>query len=323
MSYSLADKLVIGVSSRTLFDMTHENEIFEKEGLETYCAYQMDHEQEPLKPGPGYELIKALLSLNRDCGDNDKVEVIVMSHNSPDISVRIFQSIAHYGLEITRAVLVSGSSLVPYLEALQVDLFLSASEDEVQNAVNNGFAAGIIYTQAIAAKVVYPFRDATQIRIAFDGDAVLFSDQSERIYKEAGLAAFDENERKYAKEPLEAGPFARFLLKLWELKKVSPDMNHRIRTALVTARHAPAHERAIRTLRSWGIQVDGAFFLGGIEKKAILKAFGAQIFFDDQRVHTDAAAQVVPAARVPYAGRIIERRKRECSIDEIPTYCTG
>lgn len=320
MSYSLENKLVIGVSSRTLFEMTYENDIFENQGIDAYCAYQIEHEQETLKPGPGFELVKALLSLNEDTETSDRVEVIVMSHNSPDIAVRIFHSIAYYGLGITRAVMASGSSLVPYLEAFDVDLFLSACEEDVQNAVNSGFAAAIICTQPHSEKVIYPFRDASQIRIAFDGDAVLFSDQAEQIYKAAGLAAFDENERKCAKQPLEAGPFARFLLKLGELKKENPILDKRIRTALVTARHAPAHERAIRTLRFWGMQVDEAFFLGGIEKKAVLKAFGAQIFFDDQRVHTDAAAQVVPAARVPY---ITEKRKRDYSSDEIQTYRTG
>ncbi len=314
MAYILEKKMVIGVSSRALFDLTAENEIFERQGLEAYCRYQVEHEQEILKPGPGFGLIKALLKLNEYSQNKDLVEVIIMSRNSPDTSLRVFNAIAHYGLSITRSVLVSGAALAPYLTAFHTDLFLSAYEDDVQSAIDSGIAAGIICTEHKGyggpAQVI-PIQagldagkegrteDACQIRIAFDGDAVLFTDESELIFREKGLNAFEENEKMHAREPLEKGPFAHFLKKLSDLQKELGKENCPIRTALVTSRSAPAHERVIRTMRSWNVRVDEAFFLGGLEKKDVLKVFGAQIFFDDQSVHTVSAAQAVPAARVP------------------------
>jgi len=302
-------KLVIGVSSRTLFDLRVENEIFEQQGLEAYCSYQVEHEQDILKPGPGFGLVKALLGLNEYSRDQSLVEVIIMSRNSPDTSLRIFNAIAHYGLDITRAVLVSGASLAPYLAAFRTDLFLSAYEDDVQCAIDSGIAAGIICTGHKAQ--VFPMSSSAfvtgasekdgecRIRIAFDGDAVLFADESEAIFREKGLSAFEENEKNRAREPLAAGPFAQFLKKLSDLQMELGMERCPIRTALVTSRSAPAHERVIRTMRAWNVRVDEAFFLGGLEKKDVLKAFGAQIFFDDQPVHTFNAAQLVPAARVP------------------------
>ena len=297
MPYKLEDKMVIGVSSRALFDLTKENEIFEKEGLDAYQSYQFEHEKDILSPGPGFSLIKSLLALNDKNPENPLVEVIIMSRNSTNTSLRVFNSIKHYGLKITRAVLASGSSLSPYLQAFKTDLFLSAYEDDVQNAINSGIAAGMILTD-------HSYSGATDgsIRIAFDGDAVLFDDASEAIYKEKGLKAFEENEEINADNPLDEGPFAGFLKKLtWIRNQIGVD-ECPIRTALVTARSAPAHERVIKTLRSWNVRLDEAFFLGGVEKKEILKAFGAQIFFDDQSVHTDPASEEVPSARVPYKG---------------------
>lgn len=297
MAYDLDKKMVIGVSSRALFDLTVENEIFETQGLNAYCTYQVEHEQEILKPGPGFQLIRALLRLNEYSKEKNLVEVIIMSRNSPDTSLRVFNAISHYGLPITRSVLVSGASLAPYLAAFHTDLFLSAYEDDVQCAIDSGIAAGIICTERTAQVIPMP---SNQIRLAFDGDAVLFTDESEQIFKEKGLDAFEENEKVHAREPLAEGPFAQFLKKLSNLQKELGTEDCPIRTALVTSRSAPAHERVIRTMRAWNVRVDEAFFLGGLEKQDVLKAFGAQIFFDDQSVHTLNAAQAVPAARVPY-----------------------
>lgn len=329
MPYQLDNKMVIGVSSRALFDLTIENEIFERQGVEAYCKYQVEHERDILKPGPGFGLIKSLLELNRCGKESDLVEVIIMSRNSPDTSLRVFNSVKSYGLDITRAVLVSGASLAPYLTAFHTDLFLSAYEDDVQCAVDSGIAAGIICTDA---RIIFPdiWTDADggvysaglpdgSIRIAFDGDAVLFTDESERIYQEQGLGAFEENEERNADSPLEEGPFANFLRKLSRLQQALGTENCPIRTALVTSRSAPAHERVIRTLRAWNVRMDEAFFLGGVEKKEVLRAFGAQIFFDDQSVHTLSASQAVPAARVPYR----RKRKRESYTDEQSTCRTG
>lgn len=299
MAYELENRLVIGVSSRALFDLTEENEIFETQGVDAYCKYQVEHENDLLKPGNGFPLIKALLNINKIKGQEGRVEVIVMSHNSPDTSLRVFNAIEHYGLNITRAVLASGAPLTPYLEAFQTDLYLSADEDDVQSAIDCGIAAGIICADTISTPSINPDEDIKQIRIAFDGDAVLFSDDSEMIYQTQGLEAFEDNERRLAKDPMKAGPFAKFLKTISDLQKELPD-EAPIRTALVTARSAPSHERVIRTLRAWNVRIDEAFFLGGVTKKDVLKAFGAHIFFDDQVVHTEPASTVVPSARVPY-----------------------
>ncbi len=297
MPHTLDDKLVVGISSRALFDLEEENKIYEAEGLEAYSKYQIEHENDILKPGTAFPLVKALHNLN--CGDKQLTEIIIMSKNSADTSLRIFNSIKHYGLDISRAALVGGKSISPYLDPFKTDLFLSANEDDVQEAVNSGVAAGIICSHANLP--INPNEPTPQIRIAFDGDAVIFSDEAEKIYQEKGLVAFAEHERENAKKPLPEGPFAKLLKTIsliqaqFESREDTP-----IRTALVTARNTPAHERVIRTLRAWDVRIDEAFFLGGIDKTEILKAFGANIFFDDQKVHTDRAQATVPSARVPY-----------------------
>lgn len=309
MAYDLGNRLVIGVSSRALFDLTAENDIFCSQGVDAYCNYQVEHEKDLLKPGNGFRLIEALLNINKIPGQEGRVEVIIMSHNSPDTSLRVFNSIAHYGLNISRAVLASGASLTPYLEAFHTDLYLSADEEDVQAAIDCGIAAGIICCDEI--KTSEDQKEISQIRIAFDGDAVLFSDESEQIFQEKGLAAFEENERMQAQQPLKQGPFAKFLKTISDIQKEFPLEQAPIRTALVTARSAPAHERVIRTLRAWNVRIDEAFFLGGITKRDILKAFGAHIFFDDQLVHTTPASEVVPSARVPYKQKIKSEHKRD------------
>lgn len=309
MAYDLENRLVIGVSSRALFDLTVENEIFQSQGVEAYCSYQVEHEKELLKPGNGFKLVEALLNINNLPGQEGRVEVIIMSHNSPDTSLRVFNSIAHYGLNISRAVLASGASLTPYLEAFNTDLYLSADEEDVQSAINCGIAAGIICCDEI--RMPGKQDEISQIRIAFDGDAVLFSDESEQIYREKGLEAFEENERMQAENPLKQGPFAKFLKTISDIQKEFAPEQAPIRTALVTARSAPAHERVIRTLRAWNVRIDEAFFLGGISKTEVLRAFGAHIFFDDQAVHTQPASEVVPSARVPYKQEMGKERERD------------
>ena len=295
MAFNLNDRLVVGISSRALFDLEEANEVFEEEGLPAYRKYQREHENDILRPGTAFPLVKALHSLN--LGDKRLTEVIVMSKNSADTSLRIFNSIEKYGLDITRAALVSGASIAPYLSSFKTDLFLSADEEDVQEAINAGFAAGTICSPA--EQPIDPDAPVEQIRIAFDGDAVIFSDESEQIYRSEGIDAFTEHERENAKKPLPEGPFAKLLktISLVQSQFGSDDMP--IRTALVTARNAPAHERVIRTLREWGVNIDEAFFLGGIEKAEVLRSFGAHIFFDDQTVHTAPASKLVPSARVP------------------------
>ncbi|MBE6614646.1 MAG: 5'-nucleotidase [Ruminococcaceae bacterium] len=296
MPLKLDDKLVIGVSSRALFDLEAENRIFMEKGLEAYSQYQIEHEKDILKPGTAFPLIKAFLQLNAN--DRYLTEIIIMSKNSADTSLRIFNSIEHYGLDISRAALVAGAPISPYLGPFHTDLFLSANEDDVQEAINANVAAGIICSHEHLP--ISTDGDIGQIRIAFDGDAVIFSDEAERIYQEKGLQAFAEHEQENAQKPLPEGPFAKLLKTISLLQQQFPKDEVPIRTALVTARNAPAHERVIRTLRAWNIRIDEVFFLGGIEKSEVLKAFDAHIFFDDQKVHTESASRMVPSARVPY-----------------------
>lgn len=298
MSYDLTEPLVIGISSRALFDLEDANHIYETQGLNAYIEYQRTHEKDVLLPGPAFPLVKAFLNLNRLRDDRRTVEVIIMSRNTADTSLRIFRSVRHYGLDISRAALVGGAEVTPYLKAFSTDLFLSAHAPDVKQAVDNGVAAGMILT---GGKQTDPTEDIGQIRIAFDGDAVLFSAESERVYKQQGLDAFIAHETQQADTPLSKGPFANFLMtisnlqSLYQTQEMAP-----IRTALVTSRSAPAHERAIKTLRNWGVRVDEAFFLGGVPKTEILASFGAHIFFDDQQVHATPASAVVPSAVVPY-----------------------
>lgn len=297
MPYDLTSPLVIGISSRALFNLETENKIYEEQGLRAYEEYQVRHENAILQEGSAFQLVRAFLNLNSLQAER-LVEVIVMSRNNPNTSLRIFNSIEHYGLDITRAALTSGSEMAPYLRAFKTDLFLSAYEDDVKQAVDSDIAAGVILP---GSPHVDPADKIEQIRIAFDGDAVLFAAESERIYQHEGMAAFMEHERDHADVPLSRGPFARFLETLAHIQSQFADRDiPPIRTALVTSRNAPAHKRAIKTLRDWNVHIDEAFFLGGVSKKDVLSAFGAHIFFDDQNVHTDSAAEVVPAARVPY-----------------------
>lgn len=298
MTHKLDNTLVVGISSRALFNLEEEDRIFREQGLKEYSDYQIAHEKDILKPGAGFALVKALLKLNELNPDKRYAEVIVMSRNSADTSLRIANSIEHYGLDITRVALSGGAHLSPYLEAFKTDLFLSADEYDVQAAINSDIAAGIICTEHLPN--INFEEEIKQIRIAFDGDAVIFSDESEKIYKEKGLQAFVENERANAQRPLPEGPFAKLLKIISTLQTEFEQKDAPIRTALVTARSIPAQERVIRTFREWNVRVDEAFFLGGMQKSDILKAFGAHIFFDDQALHVEPASEHVPAARVPY-----------------------
>lgn len=300
MPYDLSNYLVIGISSRALFDLSMENEIYENQGLETYCQYQLDHENDILLPGTGFALIEAMLRINSLDEKTRHIEVVIISRNSADTSLRISNSIDHYNLDITRAAFTGGGPVAKYLNAFDVDLFLSATEEDVQAAVESNVAAGLIYP----GSTLHPRSPLEQIRIAFDGDAVLFSKESEMIYQQQGLEAFIAHEKLNAEKPLPEGPFAKLLKTLSFLQFDLHSSKHGgippIRTALVTARNSPAHERVIKTLRNWHVRIDETFFLGGVSKDKILKSFAPHIFFDDQHQHCDAASKVVPTARVPY-----------------------
>ena len=288
-------KLVIAVSSRALFNLDESHKVFETQGKQAYCAYQIEHEEEILEPGFGYELVRKLLAINT-LSENSKalVEAILLSQNSADTSLRIFNSIDHFELDITRAAFTSGMTPFGYIPAFGAHLFLSANADDVANALAAGYAAATILSGNKCKTA------SEQLRIAFDGDAVLFSDHSERIYQEQGLVAFTENEKVSAKIPLPGGPFKGFLEALQAIQSQFGEKDSPIRTALVTARSAPAHERVVRTLRKWGIRIDEALFLGGMPKQEFLKAFGADIFFDDQKGHCEDAAPHISTAHVPH-----------------------
>lgn len=291
MSYNLNDKLVIGISSRALFDLEYENSIYNDFGLTEYAKYEIEHEDDILKPGTAYSLIKALLELNNKF-KSPIVEVIIMSRNNPETGLRVFNSIDKLKLGIARAGFTGGENIAKYLSAFDVDLFLSKNEEDVQEAIDAGFAAALIYD---VPKDYTP--DDHEIRIAFDGDAVVFSEEAEAIYQKDGLEAFLEHEKANAEKALPDGPFAKLLRTLSTIKEKYPNM---LRIAIITARNNPAHKRVILTLRQWGVKVDEAFFLGGVEKKAVLKAFNAHIFFDDQDTHVKPASSEIPSGRVPY-----------------------
>jgi 5'-nucleotidase len=289
-------RLVVAISSRALFDLDESHAVFENEGVEAYCRYQVEREDIPLSPGVAFGLVRKLLALNAGEAARPRVEVILLSRNSADTGLRIFNSIKHHGLDISRAAFTRGESTHPYISAFGAHLFLSAEPGDVRRALEAGFAAATILPSAQPVAAV----DATQLRIAFDGDAVLFSDESEHIYKQSGLDAFESNERAAAHQPLPGGPFKEFLAMLHQIQLDYPAEQSPIRTALITARAAPAHERVIRTLRAWNIRIDEALFLGGMDKGAFLKAFGADIFFDDQQKHCESARQHVATGHVPH-----------------------
>ena len=297
MATDFSKLLVIGVSSRALFDLEEENRIYKEQGIQEYRKYQYDNENEKLNKGTAFALVERLLGLNKQT-DKRIVEVIVMSRNSPETGVRMLNSIKCYNLDITRVAFSGGEPLSPYIKAYSIDLFLSKDEKDVQAIIDaNTCAAAILYPPPAD----YVSNDA-RVKIAFDADAVLFSDESEIRYKKEGMAAFHKFESEHASDPLSKGPFANLLVKLSKVQEhfSSSVENSPLRIAIVTARNAPSHMRVINTLREWGVYVDEAYFLGGLPKDNVLKAFGAHIFFDDQEVHLENSSKVVPSAKVPY-----------------------
>lgn len=297
MAVDLLKKLVVVISSRALFDLEESHKVYIEQGVDAYCQYQVDRENEVLTPGVAFQLVRKLLSINslaEQASGLPGVEVILLSRNSADTGLRVFNSIKHYELPITRAAFTNGSAPWRYVKPFQADLFLSTEPEDVRQALDAGYAAASIWPGSHGKTGI-----DNKVRIAFDGDAVLFSDESERIYKEQGLEKFQENEASQAHTPMKAGPFKNFLFALQKIQQAFPADQSVITTALVTARSAPAHERVIRTLRDWGIRIDQALFLGGMAKGEFLEAFEADIFFDDQTTHVESASSHVPSGHVP------------------------
>ncbi len=295
--------LVVAITTRALFDLEDSHGLFETEGLHAYADHQRHHEDVILEPGIAFPLVRKLLALNASATTDvspvaaPKVEVILLSRNSADTGLRIFNSIQDHGLDIRRATFTSGAPVWPYIKPFGAQLFLSANPVSVRAALEAGVAAATI----LPTKETHSPSAHDQLRIAFDGDAVIFSDESERVSREHGVEAFGLHERERARQPLSGGPFRGFLSALHDLQVAFPaGVDAPIRTALVTARSAPAHERVIRTLREWGVRLDEALFLGGREKGPFLEAFGADIFFDDSPHNIDSARRHVAAGHVPH-----------------------
>lgn len=298
MGVTLDNKLVVAISSRALFDFEEENRVFEGGDAAAYMRLQLERLDQPASPGIAFSLIRKLLAFNDT--SSQRVEVVILSRNDPVSGMRVFRSAHAAGIRLERGVFTQGRPPFGYLRPLRAHLFLSANADDVTEALAAGFPAARVLTESVLASVNYP----NEVRIAFDGDAVLFSDEAERVFQAQGLAAFQQHELSKAAQPLPEGPFKPLLAALHRLQRAG-NAGMRIRTALVTARSAPAHERAIRTLMEWKIDVDEAMFLGGLEKDEFLREFEPDFFFDDQTGHVTRAARHVPAGHV--AAGIVNR----------------
>ena len=291
MPVSLHGQLVVAISSRALFDFEEENRVFEAADDRAYMALQLQRLELAATPGVAFSLVQKLLAFNTD--GPPRVEVVILSRNDPVSGMRVFRSAKHYGLSIQRGVFTRGESPWRYLRPLSAHLFLSTNEADVRSALAAGVPAARVFPHSARASTAHP----SEVRIAFDGDAVLFSDEAERVFQADGLAAFQAHEQHRAAKPLAPGPFKPLLEALQRLQH-EPANQMRIRTALVTARSAPAHERAIRTLMDWNIEIDAAMFLGGLAKGEFLREFEPDIFFDDQTGHIENAAEHVPSGHV-------------------------
>lgn len=288
-------KMVVAISSRALFDLQESHRVYTDQGVDAYCKYQIEHENEILEPGAAFPLVQKLLKLNKLGDQRERVEVILLSRNSADTGLRVFNSIQEHGLSISRAAFTSGNSPFRYVEPFGADVFLSSDPNDVASTLDAGFAAATMLPSNTASNAAQD-----KLCIAFDGDAVVFSDEAEKVFKQKGLIEFSKHETKAAKMPLPGGPFRNVLAAIHKIQSEFSADESPVRTAIVTARAAPAHERVIRTLRAWDIRIDEAVFLGGLPKGEFLRTFGADIFFDDQQGHCDSARQHVPTGHVPH-----------------------
>lgn len=299
MAFPIENKLVVAVSSSALFDLTESDRVYNECGLEEYRKYQEENIDNPLDKGVAFPFVKRLLSFNNMFPEEQPVEVVLLSRNSPETGLRVFRTIKHYDLNISRASFFSGESPYKYLPAFNASLFLSASERDVKRACDAGYAAGRVLKSEVMDDVM-----DDELRIAFDFDGVIADDDSEKIYQEHGLSAFHRHEAAN-KAPLDPGPLADLLIKISNLQKLEmarleedSEYRRRLKISIVTARNAPAHERVVNTLKSWGVEVTEAFFLGGISKDRVLEIMRPHIFFDDQMSHLDHLKNI-PAVHIP------------------------
>ena len=294
--------LVIGVASSALFDLRESDAVFREQCEERYREYQREHLDDVLEPGVAFPFIRRLLDLN-DLSDRERlVEVVILSRNDPETGMRVMRSVARHGLDITRAIFMQGRAPYRFMEPLRMSLFLSANEDDVREAIDMGFAAGRVVGRA------QPDDGDTDLRIAFDFDGVLADDSAERVFQSEGLDGYQESESALAEVPLSRGPMADFLEKINRIQGIEESKSlddpsgyrRRVHVAVVTARSAPAHERAINSIGQWGLRVNDAFFLGGIDKGPILEVLRPHIFFDDQRRHVEGASLSTPSVHIPF-----------------------
>lgn len=287
-------QLVVAITSSALFDLTESDQVYREQGLQAYQQYQIDNEEQVLQPGEAFTVVRKLLHLNELLGGKPRVEIILLSRNSADTGLRVFNSVEHHGLKISRAAFCGGQSPYRYVSSFGSHLFLSTDVDDVRRALDDGYAAAALLPSKSQSD------ETDELRFAFDGDAVIFSDEAERVFKQEGLDAFTKSEVDAAKKPLMGGPFMPFLAALQTLQAEFSRDECPIRTGLFTARAAPAHERVIRTLRAWNIRIDESLFLGGLPKAQFLRAFNADVFFDDQKGHCEIARDYVATGHVPH-----------------------
>lgn len=302
MAYAIEKRLVVGVSSNALFNLEKEDHIFRKKGIKEYRKHQYENKNVKLEKGSAFHFVERFLKINKVYSEQQPVEVIILSKNSPETGVRIMNSIKEYGLDITRGAFTSGDPPYKYISAYNISLFLSTNIDDVSNAINEGFPAGRFVNTATSV-----LNDSDELRVAFDFDGVVASDEAEKIYQRDGIKKYFEYETMHADEPLGPGPLKDFFTKLalfqrLETRKQDEDPSYKkiIRTAIVTARNAPAHLRAINTLKSWDVTVDDLFLLGGIEKRRILEIWKPHLFMDDQVSHLDPELTKIPLVHVPF-----------------------
>lgn len=310
MPYSLEGKLVVGVASSALFDLTESDRVFREQGEDAYRRFQRERENECLPPGVAFPFLRRLLALNGESEADRPVEIVLLSRNDPDTGTRAFNSARALGIELERAVFTSGAPPWSYAECFGACLFLSANPSDVREALRNGLPAG----QVLENGTSHDDPDDPELRVAFDFDGVLADDASERVYQEGGLDAFRAVEEKFGGLALDAGPLKRLLVELGKIQAIEkarkerdPSYRPRLKTAIATARSAPAHQRVVTTLREWGLRVDQAFFLGGVEKARVLERYRPHIFFDDQLAHLRPASLVLPAVHVPFGAANLDR----------------
>lgn len=305
MPHTLEDKLVVAITSRALFDLDEADKIFQNRGLAAYKEYQLKHEDIPLKPGTAFPLVRALLAIN-ELVSEPMIEVVLLTRNDAESGLRIINSIQKSDLPIIRMAFTDGSDPYRYLESFSCNLFLSAHKADVHAALNAGFPAALVYPPPNEFE-----QDISEVRIAFDGDAVIFGEESDQVFLKHGLEAFHRHETDMENVPMGPGPFASLLQAISAIQQRFPEGKCPIRTTLVTARGAPAHKRLIKTLRTWGVAMNESFFMGGVSKATILKAFRPHIYFDDQSFNLEHASKSLPSAHVIPAKPSTKRSSRK------------